>query len=335
MADKYGGRVYAGEDSEEDEEEEIEYNFQFGGFGASASAAATPSFSLPAAPRFSIQAPAPVQTGGGGEDSEEEIDEETGELERATPSGAPPVVVPKVSTPIATNGEDSEEDDEEANNGDDTEGLHLSSIQLESKKENASASSESKVVPVALETPAASSVPNVPKSSVSPAMRQQQRPQHQYQQKSQQPAKKIEEDDAYWSLDASINGVDVMGDAILTRLQPSLDDSIHRIAELTESQQHLLQLLSTQHASICSNSEITKVAVVMGKLPHYIQKVHEIKAAMAEISTSVERMKKRAENLRVDAQSHAIKKENKRDAQSQWNKLYAAKSSDLTANGSE
>jgi hypothetical protein len=31
----------------------------------------------------------------------------------------------------------------------------------------------------------------------------------------------------------------------------------------------------------------------------------------------------------------AIKKENKRDAQSQWNKLYAAKSSDLTANGSE
>lgn len=104
----------------------------------------------------------------------------------------------------------------------------------------------------------------------------------------------------------------------------------------------------------------------MDKLPHYIRKVHAIKAAMTEISTSVEKMKKRAENLRVDAQSRtfplvvagtldnrnqliskivlcdvalcsvdALKKENKRDALSQWNKLYAAKSSDLTGNGAE
>ncbi|KAF1329578.1 Mediator complex, subunit med21, partial [Globisporangium splendens] len=336
MADKYGGRVYAGEDSEEDEEEEIEYSFQFGGFGAtqsSASAAATPSFSLPAAPRFSIQAPAAVQTGSsaaGGEDSEEESDEETGELERAKPIGAPPIVAPKVSTPVATNGKDSEEDDEEESDGDDAGVLRLNSIQLESKKVNAVPSTGSKVVSVALETPAANSVPHVPKSPVSPATRQKQRPQHQH--KSQQSAKKIEEDDAYWTLDASISGVDVMGDAILTRLQPSLDDSIHRIAELTENQ----QVARDEHSIYAyPNIEITKVAVVMDKLPHYIRKVHEIKTAMAEISTSVERMKKRAENLRVDAQSHAIKKENKRDAQSQWNKLYAAKSSDLTANGSE
>lgn len=58
-----------------------------------------------------------------------------------------------------------------------------------------------------------------------------------------------------------------------------------------------------QNASVCANEQIKRVAVVMDKLPHYVRKVQEIKAAMHDISTSVEKMKKRAESLRVDAQS--------------------------------
>lgn len=44
----------------------------------------------------------------------------------------------------------------------------------------------------------------------------------------------------------------------------------------------------------------------MDKLPHYIRKIQDIRAAMTEISASVEKMKKRAENLRVDAQSRTF-----------------------------
>lgn len=64
--------------------------------------------------------------------------------------------------------------------------------------------------------------------------------------------------------------------------------------------------MSTQNASICANEQIKNVAVVMDKLPHYIRKIQDIKSAMNEISTSVEKMKKRAENLRVDAQSRTF-----------------------------
>lgn len=77
--------------------------------------------------------------------------------------------------------------------------------------------------------------------------------------------------------------------------------------------QHLLQLLTSQHASICANEQIQNVAVVMDKLPHYIRKVQAIKAAMAEIAASVEKMKKRGESLRVDAQSRTCAMDGNRE----------------------
>ncbi|RLN51682.1 hypothetical protein BBJ29_007075 [Phytophthora kernoviae] len=134
-----------------------------------------------------------------------------------------------------------------------------------------------------------------------------------------------EENAELWQVDESVNGIEVMSNAVIDTIQPSLDATIHRIVELKESQQRLLKLLTEQNAAIGSSKQIEDVAVVLEKLPYYVRKVQGIKLAMAEISTSTEKMKRRAENLRVDAQSHAIKKENKRDAQSQWNKLYAAK----------
>lgn len=40
-----------------------------------------------------------------------------------------------------------------------------------------------------------------------------------------------------WQLDESMNGIDVMSNAFVDIVQPSLDGTIHRIAELKESQQ--------------------------------------------------------------------------------------------------
>ncbi|GAB9464487.1 hypothetical protein Gpo141_00001916 [Globisporangium polare] len=316
MADKFSGRVYAGEDSEDDEEEEeIQYSFQFGGYGASqSSTGTTPALSLPVAPRFNVQAPLVAPAIGGGEESDddEESGGDEGAVSLAKTSATESVTV---ATPAAANGEESEED------GGDSEheraigaGLDISTVQSEERKNVQSAPPSSSNA--SLPSPSLKNV--VAFTTAAPLHKQ-----------------KLEDDDAHWSLDGSPeDGIQLMGDSIVSRLQPSLDDSIHRIAELTESQEHLLHLLSTQNASICANEQVKNVAVVMDKLPHYIRKIQDIRAAMTEISASVEKMKKRAENLRVDAQSHAIKKENKRDSMSQWNKLYAAKNAELAANGS-
>ncbi|GMF34474.1 unnamed protein product [Phytophthora lilii] len=152
-----------------------------------------------------------------------------------------------------------------------------------------------------------------------------------------------------WTVDESMNGIEVMSNAFINTVQPSLDATLHRIAELKESQQRLLKMLVEQNAGLKSNKQLEDAAVVLEKLPFYAKKLQGIKLAMQEISTSTEKMKRRTEGLRIDAQSctyladgadrnhshltsvslrcaDAIKKENKRDAQSQWNKLYAAKS---------
>ncbi|KAJ0397960.1 hypothetical protein ATCC90586_002023 [Pythium insidiosum] len=102
--------------------------------------------------------------------------------------------------------------------------------------------------------------------------------------------------------------------------------------------ERLLSRLVTQNKAVCQNAEVENIAIVMNKLPQYIRKVQDIKATMSEVNTSVDRMRKRAESLRVDAQSHAIKKESKRASLSQWNKLSATKSYESagnTGNGSE
>lgn len=133
-----------------------------------------------------------------------------------------------------------------------------------------------------------------------------------------------------WQVDESLDGIGIMSDAFVDTVRPSLDATIHRLAELKESQERLLIVLTEQNAGIQSNKHLEDAAAVLDKLPFYAKKLQEIKLAMQEISASSERMSRRAENLRIDAQSYAIKKENKRDEQTQWNKLYAAKSSEAS-----
>ncbi|RLN63959.1 hypothetical protein BBJ28_00025781 [Nothophytophthora sp. Chile5] len=256
MADLHGGRVLAGEDSEEDEDEEEEYSFQFNSFGSQQQS--------PAAPRFAV--PTVIAPPDGAESAEEDSEGEEQKQEDKQPATEPKGEAAVEATDA------SEVAGEAEDNGD---GLAMA---------------RSKDMP---------------------------------QETAESPEGGDEE---LWEVDGSVNGIEIMSDAFIDTIRPSLDATIHRIAELKENQQRLLRLLTQQNDALLANKQLDDVVMVLEKLPHYVKKVQAIKLAMAEISTSTEKMKHRAENLRIDAQSHAIKKENKRDAQSQWNKLYAAKS---------
>ncbi|TYZ68823.1 hypothetical protein PybrP1_011947 [[Pythium] brassicae (nom. inval.)] len=322
MAGKFGGRVFAGEDSEEEEEEdEIQYSFQFSSSGLSAPAPVAAPVAAFAAPRFSAPAPVAANTEGSEED---ESDEDVLPPSASTAAAATPP--PLVVTPAHAGGEESEDD----NSDEDVhalvgslQGLGGGGLMSEESPRTRTPTAQQKSA-----TPTAKAVAAESKATAAAAAEPLATPAL-HVLTHQKPG--VEADDAHWELVKEVDGVQVMGDAIVSRMQPTLDDAIMRIAELTESQQHLLQLLASQHASICENEQIKRVAVVMDKLPHYIRKVQTIKAAMAEISASVEKMKKRGESLRVDAQSHAIKKETKRDSMAQWNKMHAGRSSEQSA----
>lgn len=196
----------------------VQYSFQFGGYGASqSSTGTTPALSLPAAPRFNVQAPLVAPATGGGEESDddEESGGDEGAVSLAKTSATESVTV---ATPAAANGEESEED------GGDSEheraigaGLDISTVQSEERKNVQSAPPSSSNA--SLPSPSLKNV--VVFTTAAPLHKQ-----------------KLEDDDAHWSLDGSPeDGIQLMGDSIVSRLQPSLDDSIHRIAELTESQE--------------------------------------------------------------------------------------------------
>ncbi|KAG6616989.1 Aspartate-semialdehyde dehydrogenase [Phytophthora cinnamomi] len=267
MADIYGGRVLAGEDSEEDDEDEEEMSFQFNGFG---------SQGPPAAPRFAVPTVVAPPSGNGGEEDEESDEEEEAELQLKLEEKTPQVEK-------QVTGEEDEEENEEQGQGQEPS--------TQKAAEEVQHSEAKKVIgPVA------------------------------------EKEEDEKQDQELWQVDENVNGIEVMSNAFVDTVQPSLDATIHRIAELKESQQRLLKLLTEQNAGIKSNKQLEDAAVVLEKLPFYVKKLQGIKLAMQEISVSTEKMKRRAEGLRIDAQSYAIEKENKRDAQSQWNKLYAAKS---------
>lgn len=199
----------------------VQYSFQFGGYGASQpSASATPAFSLPAAPRFNVQAPV-AAAGGGGEESEDNEESDGDEQAVSLPKTSATTSI-TVATPAAANGEESEEDDDSSEQeGTNALRMDVSTAQAEERKS----------VPIAQpdSSNASLSSPSVIKAAASTAVA----PAHK---------QKLEDDDAHWSLDGSPDdGIPVMGDSIVSRLQPSLDDSIHRIAELTESQEVHLQ----------------------------------------------------------------------------------------------
>ncbi|CAH0492537.1 unnamed protein product [Peronospora farinosa] len=243
MADIYGGRVLAGEDSEEDDEDEGEMRFQFNGFGSQSS---------PAASRF------------------------------ATPTIA-----------VASAGEDNEEDEE----NDEEEENEILKLKLEEKTKD-----------------------------VQKEVTHEEDKTRETEQATKRDFDSLGTKQKLWHVDESVNGVEVMSAALVETVQPSLDATICRIAELKESQQRLLMMLTEQNIGLKSNKQLEDAAIVLEKLPFYAKKLQGIKLAMQEISNSTEKMKHRSESLRIDAQSYAIKKENKRDAQSQWNKLYAARS---------
>ncbi|CEG46078.1 Snapin/Pallidin/Snn1 [Plasmopara halstedii] len=246
MTDSYGGRVLAGEDSEEDDEDEEEMGFQLNDYASQST-------------RFDV---------------------------------------PIVKTPSAgTEGESKEESDEE--------GEIIKSKELVRQEMDVYVEEEKHKVG---EQGMTEKVNNMEFERT-------------------QVEASAEREHLLWEVDDSLDGLRIMSDAFVDTVRPSIDATIHRIAELKESQQRLLRILTEQNAGITSNEQLEDAAAVLDKLPIYTKKLQGIQLAMQEISTSSQKMKRRAENLRIDAQSYALKKENKRDEQTQWNKLYAAKSS--------
>ncbi|OQR86464.1 hypothetical protein ACHHYP_20483 [Achlya hypogyna] len=122
-------------------------------------------------------------------------------------------------------------------------------------------------------------------------------------------------------------GVAKMSLAAASKLQSVLDGTLEQITDLVDSQEHLLTMITERNGRIVRNSKIAAVEQTMSQAPVYFQKVVALKARMAEITQSMERMKKQAEYLQVEAQSRAIAKEDARDKMSQWNKLLSAKPS--------
>jgi hypothetical protein len=75
---------------------------------------------------------------------------------------------------------------------------------------------------------------------------------------------------------------------------------------------------------ITHHPDMAAIEDTMAQVPLYFQKVMTIKTKMAEISGFMDRMKKQAEYLQIQAQSHAIAKEDRQNKSSQWNKLVPA-----------
>jgi hypothetical protein len=67
-------------------------------------------------------------------------------------------------------------------------------------------------------------------------------------------------------------------------------------------------LLQEENKSLdhSQNRQIIEIDITMSKVPRYIRKAQNIKCTMSEINQSVEKMKKRAEYLRVEAQSRTF-----------------------------
>ncbi|EQC27433.1 hypothetical protein SDRG_14757 [Saprolegnia diclina VS20] len=124
-----------------------------------------------------------------------------------------------------------------------------------------------------------------------------------------------------------VDGMDKMSLAAASKLQSVLDGTLEQIRELVESQEHLLNVVSERNAKITRNAKIAGVEQTMSQVPIYFQKVVAMKSRMADMTASIERMKKQAEYFQVEAQSRAIAKEDRRDKMSQWNILLSAKPS--------
>ncbi|CCI45958.1 unnamed protein product [Albugo candida] len=123
-------------------------------------------------------------------------------------------------------------------------------------------------------------------------------------------------------LSGSLDGLCMIQKAMMQKIRPSMETAIERIQELMENQK------AARNVELLENECMEKIESTMTKSTAYAQKIDRIAANMMEISIAIERMKKKADDLRIDAQSYAIKKEEKREERQQWNLFYAAKSSE-------
>ncbi|RHY24304.1 hypothetical protein DYB25_007770 [Aphanomyces astaci] len=118
-----------------------------------------------------------------------------------------------------------------------------------------------------------------------------------------------------------------MGLAGASHLHSVLEGTLHQITELAESQEHLLSLVTERNVHLVTHPALMVVEQTMAQLPSYFQKVIQLKLKMNDITTTLEKLKSRADHLQVEAQSRALAKEDRNDKQSQWQRLFNASKS--------
>ncbi|KAF0725703.1 hypothetical protein Ae201684P_009017 [Aphanomyces euteiches] len=104
-----------------------------------------------------------------------------------------------------------------------------------------------------------------------------------------------------------------MGLAAASHLQSVLDGSLHQIAELADSQKHLLNLVQERNVHLLRNGHLATIEQTLAQVPAYFQKVVQLKHKMNDITLTLEKLKSRADYLQVEAQSRALAIEEKRD----------------------
>ncbi|RHY02007.1 hypothetical protein DYB36_007927 [Aphanomyces astaci] len=122
-------------------------------------------------------------------------------------------------------------------------------------------------------------------------------------------------------------GMHKMGLAGASHLHSVLEGTLHQITELAESQEHLLSLVTERNVHLVTHPALMVVEQTMAQLPSYFQKVIQLKLKMNDITTTLEKLKSRADHLQVEAQSRALAKEDRHDKQSQWQRLFSASKS--------
>ncbi|RHY28381.1 hypothetical protein DYB32_006020 [Aphanomyces invadans] len=85
--------------------------------------------------------------------------------------------------------------------------------------------------------------------------------------------------------------------------------------------QHLLSVVMERNLHLMGHPDLMVVEQTMSQLPAYFQKVIQLKLKMNDITMSLEKLKSRADHLQVEAQSRALAMEERKEKQSQWQRL--------------
>lgn len=123
----------------------------------------------------------------------------------------------------------------------------------------------------------------------------------------------------------NIDGLSTMKVTTANKIKQSLNVTIRRISDLVENQevlyilnlkmlicngleclQKLLKCLSINEDALYDGEKLKFLSNIMEQIPLYVQKIDKIQSIMSEVSVSSERLKKKTENLRIEAQSCMI-----------------------------